>query len=45
MSSISNVLYRCIGIEMDITDLKFPDASFDVIIDKGMHWKLIYHLW
>jgi hypothetical protein len=23
------------GIEMDFTDLKFTDESFDVVIDKG----------
>lgn len=26
----------CIGLEMDIRDLKFPDQSFDVVIDKGI---------
>lgn len=24
-----------VGLEMDIRDLKFPDQSFDVVIDKG----------
>lgn len=33
-----------VGLEMDIRDLKFPDQSFDVVIDKGkrvddqVHW-------
>lgn len=28
--------FMCIGLEMDIRDLKFPDQSFDVVIDKGI---------
>lgn len=26
----------CIGLKMDIRDLKFDDNSFDVAVDKGM---------